>query len=183
MTHAVSIVMATIAVALIGTIGFELDASDGQENVRTAAPAQPHSPALPQKVPDPQDRAQEWVATILARPLFSRDRRPPATPGQNATVAAMSMPRLAGILVSPLGRTAIFSAANGGKPIVVSEGSHLGRFVVQSIDVGQVTLMGPEGQRTLRPAFDNATAPTPPVASDLPVLRNNSGQVLRGVAN
>jgi hypothetical protein len=183
MTHAVSIVLATIAVALIGTIGFELDAGVGEGNAKTAAFAKPHNPTLPQQASDPQDRGQEWVATILARPLFSRDRRPLTTPGQNATAAATGMPRLTGILVSPFGRTAIFAAADGGKPIVVSEGSHIGRYVVQSIDVGQVTMIGPEGERMLRPAFDNATAPTPPVASDLPALRNNLGPVSQGVAN
>jgi hypothetical protein len=162
MTRAMSIVLATIAVTLIGTIVFELDPGGGEGDAKTAATAKPHSPTLPQQAPDPQDLGQEWVATILARPLFSRDRRPLATPGQNATVAARSVPRLAGILVTPLGKTAIFAAAKGGKPIVVSEGSHLGRFVVQSIDVGQVTLIGPEGQRLLRPSFDNATASDSP---------------------
>jgi hypothetical protein len=157
-----SIVLATIAVTLIGTIVFELDTGGGEGDAKTAATAKPHSPALPQQAPGPQDLGQEWVATILARPLFSRDRRPLATPGQNATVAAAGVPRLAGILVSPLGRTAIFAAANGGKPVVVSEGNHLGRFVVKSIDVGQVTLIGPEGQRMLRPSFDNATASDSP---------------------
>jgi hypothetical protein len=180
MTHAASFVLAAVAVALIGTIGFELYASSGEGNVTTAATAKPHSPMLPQQAPDQQDRGQEWVATILARPLFSRDRRPLAAPGQNAAVAATSVPRLTGILISPLGRTAIFAAVNGGKPIVVSEGGHLGRFVVQSIDVGQVTIIGPGGQNMLRPSFDNATASTPPVA---PAPRNNMGPVSQGVAN
>jgi len=180
MTRAAAVVLATIAAALIGTISLELFASSGEAKATITSTAKQHRPMLPQQAPDQQDRKQEWVATILARPLFSRDRRPLAAPGQSIAVAATGVPRLTGILISPLGKTAIFAAVDGGKPIVVSEGSHLGRFVVQSIDVGQVTIIGPEGQDMLRPSFDNATAPTPPAA---PAPKNDSGQVSQGVAN
>jgi hypothetical protein len=177
MTRAESVVLAAVAVVLIGTIGFELDASSGEGNTRTEAAVRPRSPTLAEQAPSAQDRGQEWVATILARPLFSRGRRPLATPGETGALPTKELPRLAGILVSPLGKAAIFAAADGGKPMVVVEGGHLGRFIVKSIDIGQVTMIGPEGQRLLRPSFDNTASPGPPVASGSPAPRNSSGQI------
>lgn len=65
---------------------------------------------------------------------------------------------MAGVVITASGRRAIFAAKNGVKPLVVGEGGQVGAFTVQSIRAGQVTVLGPEGERVLKPAFD----PDPP---------------------
>ncbi len=96
-----------------------------------------------------------WAAEILARPLFAHNRRPPdqAVATQAATVA---LPRLTGVAVSPIGRSAIFAGGEGGKPVVVSLGGKIGRYTVSAIEPGAVTVNGPDGARTLTPSFDAA---------------------------
>jgi hypothetical protein len=75
------------------------------------------------------------------------------------------LPRLAGVIVGPEGKTVIFAAAGGGAPILAHEGGQVGAYQVQSIGAGEVTVRGPEGVRVLRPAFVSAasgtSAPTP----------------------
>ncbi len=100
------------------------------------------------------DQAERWIATALARPLFSPDRRPPP-PGGGPGLA--EIPRLSGILVTPAGRSAIFAPAGASKPVVATEGTTLGAYVVKSIGPDEVTVVGPSGPRLLHPAFD----PTP----------------------
>ncbi len=96
------------------------------------------------------DASAGMQATLLQRPLFSPTRRPP--PGAEAA-GLSGLPRLAGVLVAPGDRHAIFA---GG--LVVAEGGAVGRYTVQAIDAGQVTVRGPEGTRVLRPAFASARA-------------------------
>jgi hypothetical protein len=102
------------------------------------------------------DRAAD-VVVILARPLFQANRRP--TEGSGAQPEASGPGRLTGILVSQgIGRL-IFAGAAGGKPVVVTEGDHIGTDVVQSIATGQATLLGPDGLKTIRPSFSDAQVP------------------------
>lgn len=124
------------------------------------------SPRQPADVPHPRvqvpasrtaepDRTAEWVGTILARPLFSPDRRPVQVSTVDAggrAVAPQALPRLAGVLIGPFGRNAIF-AAEGSKPLVISEGGKIGAWTVQSIEVGSVKVKGPGGAMTLEPRF------------------------------
>ena len=96
---------------------------------------------------------------LLARPLFSPDRRPTAdavTVASGRTVPGL--PRLAGILVGPFGRSAIF-ATNGAKPIVVQEGGRVAAYTIKSIEATQVRLLGPDGAQVLYPSFEPAAAP------------------------
>ena len=65
------------------------------------------------------------------------------------------LPRLTGIMIGPFGRSAIF-ASDGGKPIVVAEGGHIGRWIVRLIKVGEVQVVGPDGARSLRPSFQSS---------------------------
>jgi hypothetical protein len=182
MTRAVSALLAGAAMTLLATIGFELKGSGGQANTASDAPVETNSTALSGRTLDTHQSGQALVATILARPLFNRNRRPPATLGV-AALPPKDLPRLAGILVTPFGNTAIFAAVDGGKPMVVSEGSHVGQFVVKSIDLSQVTMIGPEGRRQLHPSFDGASAPLPPVATGSTAPRHNVGQIRRGATN
>ena len=97
------------------------------------------------------------AATALARPVFSPTRRPATEP--NATVAPPpakdAVPRLAGIIISPSGRRAIFADA-AGHAHTATEGGQVGRFTVSAIRPGQVTVTSSEGERVLRPSFANA---------------------------
>jgi hypothetical protein len=112
------------------------------ESVATQASSRAHA-----------DNVQAWVSPILARPLFSPNRRP-AADRDNVTAAGLpSVPRLTGILVGPFGRSAIF-AGKGSKPIVLGEGGRIDAYTVQSIDATQVRLDGPNGVHRLQPAFD-----------------------------
>jgi hypothetical protein len=128
------------------------------------------------------DHRPDWVATILARPLFSQSRRP--RPLVAAAEAAPSggndLPRLAGILMAPTGNAAIFAATGGGKPAVVKEGGHIGTFVIESIGLGHVTVRGPGGSSVLRPSFEVSAAPRVPVAPALSTKMSDAGQMSRG---
>jgi hypothetical protein len=78
------------------------------------------------------------------------------------------VPRLSGVLVSPSGKQAIFAAPPEGKGFVASEGTRIGGFVLQSISAGEVTLIGPDGTRVLRPTFD--TAASAPSKAEMPAF-------------
>ena len=110
------------------------------------------------------DRLRRWAATSLARPLFNADRRPvAAAAGSNA---ADALPRLSGIMITQAGRRAIFAATGAGKPLVVVEGGTVGGNLVQSITLGEVVLIGPDGPHRLHLAFDQAlpgATPAPPI--------------------
>ena len=131
----------------------------------------PAVPARHSATPGP-DQAARWAATILARPLFSPGRRPPAAAAAPGA-APPALPRVAGIMVTPAGRRAIF-AEKGTKPLVLGEGGQVSGFTVQSIQAGQVTVRGPEGVRVLSPAFDSEppapASPPPPPGLSIPGL-------------
>jgi hypothetical protein len=145
------------------TLAWELGAFASEEPIAVHHP-RAVAAAPPAALPDHTD---EWVTTVLARPLFSPDRRPPS---EAATVAAGSqtpegLPRLTGVIVSPSGRSAIF-ANEGGKPVVVTEGGRVNAWIVRAIDIGTVRVSGPGGARDLHPSFEAApatqTGATPP---------------------
>jgi hypothetical protein len=110
------------------------------------------------------DRTNDWVNAILARPLFSPDRRPAAAGSVPVAQMDSSLPRLSGVLVGPFGRRAIF-AADGSKPVVVGEGGQVSSWTVRGIEAGAVRLMGPGGEQVLHPSFaqsDGGTSLVPP---------------------
>jgi hypothetical protein len=101
------------------------------------------------------------IAAILARPLFSPSRRPPQNAGGNtADDAGLGDSRLAGIVIEPGHRFAIF-APEGAKPLTVTEGETVSGWRVDSISPREVSLTGPDGTRTLQPKFDPNLAPPP----------------------
>ena len=125
----------------------------------SATPDAPAAPAVLQTNPTP------LVETLLARPLFSQTRRPPnvASPVGAAPSAAVPLPRMTAIMIDGPRRSAIFAApgSSGGKPSIVTEGSNIGPFTVQTIEPQQVIVMGPDGKRTVRTSFDPALQPPP----------------------
>lgn len=154
--------LALVAAALAATIQLEL-----RERPQEGEAAMPPAASLPAAAPrrpagsDPGQAARA-VEASLARPLFSPSRRPPAAPAATPGAAPPSLPRIAGVVVTSAGRRAIFAAKNGAKPLVVGEGGQVGAFTVQSIGTGQVTVLGPEGERVLKPAFDPDPPPSRP---------------------
>jgi hypothetical protein len=119
-------------------------------------------PAAAGALPAGQDDADAGLAvlvrTVLARPLFSQNRRPVASAGGSGATAIDSLPRLAGVIVAPGGNRAIFAPAES-RPLVLAEGGHIGRYVVRAIAPGQVTLSDAEGQLVIRPSYAKGTMP------------------------
>jgi hypothetical protein len=139
--------------------------------VAAGAPAQP---ADPLSAPRPLPAAPAPpIATILARPLFSPSRRPPHSDlGNDADAGGLSDSRLAGIVVEPGRRFAIF-APTGAKPLVVTEGETVSGWRVESISPTEVALSGPDGTKTLQPKFDPNFSPPPepaPAPAPAPVF-------------
>jgi hypothetical protein len=145
-----------LALGLSGVIGSEiLDWRSVPEDAALVRPL-PVAPAgAPAAQAEPGDRRDERLAVILARPLFSPDRRPAA-----GARSVSGLPRLAGIVVTGSRKVAIFAAPPGGKPVVADEGGRLGVYDVKTISEDGVTVVGPEGAMVLRPIFDPAP-PTP----------------------
>ncbi len=128
------------------------------------APLAGHTVTAVSPSPPPRtDHTDAWVSTVLARPLFSPDRRPPADAAAAAGSRLPGLPRLAGIIVGPFGRSAIF-APDGNKPLVVQEGARIAAYTVKSIEATQVRLVGPDGARVLYPSFESNAAPARGVA-------------------
>lgn len=140
------------AMMLAGIIAWEVTDAQQVDTARPVMQAATTSAAQIRQV----SHVRDWIATTLARPLFSPDRRPSAETLADTASGPTDLPRLTGIVVGPTGRSAIFAGAD--KPIVIGEGGHIAAFTVQSIDMAQVQILGPDGLRVLRPAFDSVAA-------------------------
>ena len=108
---------------------------------------------------------QRWMATILARPLFTPSRRPPAEAAQ--VTGAL---RLTGTIVGPDGPRAIFEPQGGGRAVVVREGERVGGALVRAIAPGKVFVADASGLRLLQPSFTSSAesllrGPAPSVAA------------------
>ena len=156
MIRIASIALLLAIIGLATTLAWELDAF-------APPPAAPGSARPATVIAGPgnarPDHTAQWVATILARPLFSPTRRPAAVKTVADDTTPAGLPRLSGVLVGPFGRSAIFAGANG-KPLVVNEGGHVNAWVVRSIDADAVKVAGSGGVRLLHPKFQNAPIAT-----------------------
>lgn len=150
--------LALVAAVLATVISMELDIGEpvadktGIVPVRHVPKMQPHVASE-----DPEDHTDAWVATALARPLFSRDRKPTPVAAKSGGPAFASLPRLSGVVIGPSGKTAIFAGGENSKPIAVDEGKTLGPYTVQAITPNAVTVTGPEGERSLTVTADATT--------------------------
>jgi len=157
-------VMSLLILGLGGTIAVELANWNTQPAESIAAPAhRPHAGTVPHAAP-PRSDIDARLSEILARPVFSPDRRPIGAAARS--VAGLS--RLTGIVVTDGRRVAIFAAPAGGRPVVAEEGTHLNAYEVKTISDSSVTVVGPEGTTVMMPIFDSA--PPPPSKRPLPAL-------------
>jgi len=171
-------------IAIIGGAAMAIGSVIAAEWVTLASSDAPPS-IMPSLVPNRMERSlpttpgagqtQAWVDTLLARPLFAQDRRT-AKPGTVAALAGVELPRLAGVMVSAQGSSAIFAAAGDGKGVVIGTGSSIGGFRVQKIEAGQVTLVGADGgTHLLRPSFDPRLVP---MRADSPGPKSPAGSTV-----
>ncbi len=134
---------------------------EGQGGVAPAAaalPAPPHTVPLSDTTPATEsgDITRDWVATILARPLFRDNRRPVADAGVALASRGDDQARLSGVVTGPFGNRAIFISAGSPKPIVVEVGGRISGAIVRTIEPGRVVVESGGGVRTLTPAFADA---------------------------
>lgn len=193
MTRLPFLLLGLVAAGLAAVIARQLEAGPAVDPAPPVAAYRPAAATAPAVAPAP-DRAL-WVATSVARPLFSPDRRPPpAEAAAGATSGPVEPPRLTGILITPTGRRAIFAGAR--EPLILQEGGRIGGYLVHSISAAQVTVLGPSGPRTLQPSYaprpaEAATVGAPtaelpfegkPAPSGLDILRNAAREVPRASA-
>jgi hypothetical protein len=144
-------------------IGVEVWIGAGQgAEIETAAasagsvPTRAGSPDVPGLHVADKGAVDQWVGTILGRPLFAADRRP--VPGY--ATAHAGLPRLAGVIAGPTDAVAIFEAGNGAKPLAVHAGEQVNGWHLTLIDAETVTLQKDGVNTVLRPAFTGeASAP------------------------
>ena len=156
--------MLTVAVALAGVIALEIGGGSGNDDAVIQTPARLPAPASRPSAARAAGQAASWAEAALARPLFSPTRRVAPRASAPAAATPAGLPRVAGILVSPGGKSVIFAADAGGKPVVAREGGQVGAYQVQSIEAGRVTVVGPEGPRVLVASFDASAPARPPGA-------------------
>lgn len=144
---------------LCATIGLEVAGQWQAQPINAPVRIDPPKPRPVASPTDQSNRHDEWFSAIVARPLFSPDRRPVAPDARTVR----GLPRLSGIVVSGSRRVAIFAAPSGGNPVVVEAGSRMGAYDVREITETGVMVVGPQGATTIRPIFD-AAAPVSPKA-------------------
>lgn len=163
-------ILGIIACLLLVTIGFEALAPSEAEPELAPAAAAPDAAAAPTGQGASAAQSAQWMATILARPLFAVSRKPDsgtAAPGPVvADEPANDLPRLSGIFMDNGKKHALFQPTGDVPPLVVGEGETLTGswkgWQVDKIEFTTVTLSGPNGQTTVEPKFDENAVPPPP---------------------
>ena len=160
------------AAILVASVAWEILGPDATSDSPIPRPPAPIAEVTKPVAPAQQTNAllSDIAATVLARPLFSADRRAaPAAGATKATVTTDEFPRLTGVIVAPSGRGAIF-ADSSGHPKIAHEGSTIGQFTVRAIAPGQVTLTSSEGDRVVRPSFTTSSPPNTGAAPPPPAM-------------
>ena len=122
------------------------------------APGPPHPLAatLPTSMPAIASAADR-AAAIVARPLFAPSRRPDATEnGVTRPLGSATLPRLAGIVVTPAARIALFAEVGAAHLLARHEGDLIGPFEIRAIAPGIVDAAGPEGLVRMRVSWERA---------------------------
>jgi hypothetical protein len=156
-----TMLLVAASTVLAGIIAIEIraDAGAGDDTISTSPAAAAATAQLSEEATVIQRRQRvaldPLVSTTLARPLFSSSRRPPQITREKRPITSdLSGMRLAGIVVAPERRIAIF-AVTGGKPLVLAEGQNMGSWRIETILPRQVSLSSESGPRTLEPKSDS----------------------------
>ena len=131
MRGSIARILAGLSVLLLAILVLEWTGG-GEEPV--VKPPTAHRLAMATPADSEARDTSDWSDTILARPLFSSNRR------KGAGTAGAPMPRLAGIMITPRGRRAIFAPDGGGKQLVLSEGATVNDVAIRSIQPDRVIL-------------------------------------------
>jgi len=192
-----------LATLLVTLISMEMQGGPPEEDasgivaIRHLPKPRPHAVAAA-----PLDRTDEWAANVLARPLFSRDRRPTPPAAKGGGPSFTGLPRLSGVIVGTFGRTAIFAGTGGAKSVSVGVGKTLGPYLIEAIEPDGVTVSGPAGEqhvtltadaairsqlaaelpRVLAPALQPAAVPGLPVGSAQLIVPRRAVPGLPGTA-
>jgi hypothetical protein len=117
-------------------------------------PARFHHIAATAQEGDAKDTAA-WAEAINQRPLFTVGRHPPKSGHGHQHTLDTGLPRLAGIMITPWGRRAIFMP-DGGKPLTLAEGASLDDDTIRQIRSDRVVLTGPKGEVILHLTYDKS---------------------------
>jgi hypothetical protein len=90
----------------------------------------------------------QWVAAVLVRPLFTPGRKPTAS-------GEAGLPRLTGVIASPIDGVAIFQGNGNAKPVMARRGDTVAGWQVITIAGDTVGLRKGSAQLAIRPEFDN----------------------------
>jgi len=132
------------------------------EWLRVATPLPPALPAhanivvarAPMVMPGTIEYARA-SSIVAARPLFAESRQP----SHQVSLGGDGLPRLAGIMITPMARRAIF--AEGDKQVVLAEGQELGNLIVRRISFNSVVVDEMGRALTMWPRFDASPATLP----------------------
>jgi hypothetical protein len=105
------------------------------------------------------DRADRFAAEVLKRPLFTQGRQPPEVKIVKAEPPKLQG-RLAGVMLRPDGRIALFTRP-GGRPISVKEGDVIDGWTTAKIEEGRVLLTSSFGEQIVKPTNGSAEELTP----------------------
>lgn len=105
---------------------------------------------------------------ILARPLFAADRKPPPPPVApieetgGAPVAAEFDQRLAGVVITAEGRSALFVSPSDNKSTEVELGGEVDGWTVEEIERESVKITSDQGEKTVPLWVPNGDGIVPP---------------------
>lgn len=152
-----TLLAAATGTLLAGILWLELQGSGARYDVASQSPVRTkaQNPSLAGAPP-----VTALTEAVLARPLFSPDRKPmPA-----AHAGASALPRLTGTIRTDSGVLAIFQPADG-KPIVLGRGGAITEWTISEIADGEVVLQRGGSTSTLRLSYANVPiSPVQPAA-------------------
>jgi hypothetical protein len=153
-----TLLAAATGTLLAGVLWLELQASGARYDAASQSPVRTnaHNPSLADA-----PSVTAVAEAVLARPLFSPDRKPVAA----AHPGASTLPRLTGTIRTDSGELAIFQPKDG-KPIVLGRGGAIADWTIADIADGEVALQRGGSTSTLRLSYANGpVSPAQPAAA------------------
>lgn len=172
------VALAGFCLLMLGIIGAEL--APGQSNSNAAAPAastpRPAAPAAPSFAMPPISAFDE----VLARPIFSRTRRPATQIGH---LPASSSFILVAIVISSDSRHALIGFGQPAKIARVTEGDDIGGWTVEAILPNAVVVRHAELREEVKPKDRGKAVAASPVSTAPVVSRSETSPARRRPAH